>query len=187
VGLVAVEQGLTLTKDREVVDTPTSVTSDLGARLVVYSATAAYALIFIGAAAVSYFAFLQPRFDLGNMTQAVWSTAHGHPLRMTTETGAEISRLGGHVDPFLVLLVPFWWIWSSPFMLLCVQAIAVSAGSIPVYWIARKHLHSSRLVTPGRLPSLTREIDARGNHTCLLHAPASRPSCWGWCRSSAPW
>jgi len=47
VGLAAVEQGLTLTKDREVVDTPTSVTSDLGARLVVYSATAAYALIFI--------------------------------------------------------------------------------------------------------------------------------------------
>jgi uncharacterized membrane protein len=144
-GLVAVEQGLTLTKDREAVDTPTSVTSDLGARLVVYSATAAYALIFIGAAAVSYFAFLQPRFDLGNMTQAVWATAHGHPLRVTTETGAEMYRLGGHVDPFLVLLVPFWWLWSSPLMLLCIQAIAVSAGSIPVYWLARKHLQNSRL------------------------------------------
>jgi uncharacterized membrane protein len=30
-------------------------------------------------------------------------------------------------------------------MLLFIQAIAVSAGSIPVYWLARKHLHSSRL------------------------------------------
>ena len=27
--------------------------------------------------------FLSHRFDLGNMVQAVWSTAHGRPLEMT--------------------------------------------------------------------------------------------------------
>jgi uncharacterized membrane protein len=146
VGLVAVEQGLILTQDRDLrEDADTSVASDRRVRLFVYTATVAYALLFSAAAAVSYFAFIQKRFDLGNMTQAVWATAHGHPLRVTTEAGTEISRLGGHVDPFLVLLVPFWWLWSSPLMLLVVQAIAVSAGSIPVYWLARKHLRSSRL------------------------------------------
>jgi uncharacterized membrane protein len=146
VSLAAVEQGLTLTGDRKVRDgAGMSVTSDVRSRRFVYSTTAVYALLFSAGAAVSYFAFRQPRFDLGNMTQAVWATAHGHPLRVTTATGAEISRLGGHVDPFLVLLVPFWWIWSSPLMLLVVQAIAVSAGAIPVYWLARKHLQNGRI------------------------------------------
>ena len=42
------------------------------------------------------------RFDLGNMVQAVWATAHGHPLRITDLRGDQISRLAAHVDPILV-------------------------------------------------------------------------------------
>src|SRR5204862_6877609 len=72
------------------------------------------------------------------------SAAHGHLLQTTPVAGREISRLGIHVDPFLVLLVPFWWLWSSPLMLLVVPALAVSAGALPVYWLARKHLRSDR-------------------------------------------
>src|SRR6185295_17158344 len=37
-------------------------------------------------------AFFTGRFDMGNMVQAVWSTAHGHPLRMTGLQGEQISR-----------------------------------------------------------------------------------------------
>ena len=48
------------------------------------------------------------RFDLGNMVQAVWSTAHGHPLRMTDLQGDQISRLAAHVDPVLVLFAPLY-------------------------------------------------------------------------------
>jgi uncharacterized membrane protein len=55
-----------------------------------------------------------------------------------------MTRLGGHVDPFLALLTPLWWLWSSPLMLLVVQAVAVSTGALPVYWLARKHLRSER-------------------------------------------
>jgi len=37
------------------------------------------------------------RFDLGNMVQAVYNTAHGHFLQVTTATGKQTSRLGSHV------------------------------------------------------------------------------------------
>jgi uncharacterized membrane protein len=113
-------------------------------RRLVYGGAAVYALIFIGAAAAHVAAFRAGRADLGSMVQAVWSTAHGHFLESTTLTGREVTRLGGHVDPFLALLVPLWLVWSSPLMLLVVQAIAVSTGALPVYWLARKHLRSDR-------------------------------------------
>ena len=45
-------------------------------------------------------------------------------------------------DPFLALLVPLWWAWPSPMMLVVFQVVAVAAGALPVYWLARKHLSS---------------------------------------------
>jgi uncharacterized membrane protein len=58
--------------------------------------------------------------------------------------GDQISRLGAHVDPVLVLFAPLWWIWPSPHMLLVVQAVAVGLGALPLYQLARKHLRSAR-------------------------------------------
>ena len=77
------------------------------------------------------------------MVQAVWSTAHGHPLEMTDLHGDQISRLAAHVDPILVVFAPLWWIWPSPDLLLVAQAIAVALGALPVFWLARKHLGSA--------------------------------------------
>jgi uncharacterized membrane protein len=113
-------------------------------RRVVYGAAGVYAILFISGVTLHYFAYQEARFDLGNMVQAVWSTAHGHFLGMTWVTGYQTVRLGTHVDPFLALLVPLWWVWPSPVMLLVVQALGVSAGVFPVYWLARKHLRSER-------------------------------------------
>jgi uncharacterized membrane protein len=78
------------------------------------------------------------------MTQAVWATAHGHPLAITNLPGDQASRLGSHVDPILVLFAPLWWLWPSPSMLLAAQAVAIALGALPVYWLARKHLGSDR-------------------------------------------
>jgi uncharacterized membrane protein len=91
-----------------------------------------------------YRSFNAGRFDLGNMAQAVWATAHGHPLTITNLDGHQVSRLGSHVDPILVFLAPLWWLWPSPSMLVTVQAIAIAVGALPVYWLARKHLGSER-------------------------------------------
>jgi uncharacterized membrane protein len=103
------------------------------------AAMAAYATGFGALSVLRHRAFETGRFDLGNMVQAVWTTAHGHPLRATDLTGDQISRLAAHVDPILILFAPLWWLWPSPSMLLTVQAIAVALGALPVYWLARKH------------------------------------------------
>jgi uncharacterized membrane protein len=111
---------------------------------VVYAGTAAYALLFVFAAVLHYVEYKTGRFDLGDMVQAIWNTLHGHFLDSTTLQGRQASRLGAHVDPFLLLFVPLFWISSSPLLLPVVQALGVASGALPVFWLARKHLGSSR-------------------------------------------
>jgi uncharacterized membrane protein len=113
-------------------------------RLAVWSATAAFAGVFGTLAVFRHRAFESGRFDLGNMTQALWSTAHGDVLSVTDVHGEQISRLGAHFDPLLLLLTPLWWLWPNPELLLVVQAVAVAAGALPVFWLARKHIGSAR-------------------------------------------
>jgi uncharacterized membrane protein len=101
----------------------------------VYGGTILYALLFASWAILHWVVFKEARFDLGNMVQAIWNTLHGHFLETTTATGHQRDRLGFHVDPFLLLFAP---------LLPVVQALAVASGALPVFWLARKHLGSSR-------------------------------------------
>ena len=97
----------------------------------------------LGALAVlQHRAFWSGRFDVGNLVQAVWSTAHGDFLSVTGLTGIQISRLGAHFDPIVAAFAPLWWLWPDPSMLLVTQALAVATGAIPVYLLGRRHLRS---------------------------------------------
>ena len=107
--------------------------------------TSVWGVAFATFSYLAYRGFLTRRFDLGNMVQAVWSTAHGHPLSVTEVTGQQIVRLGVHVDPLLAVYAPFWRIWPSPVLLISTQAFAVAFGALPLFWLARKHLHSEKL------------------------------------------
>ena len=90
--------------------------------------------------------FRLARYDLGNMVQAVWSTAHGHPLEVTNgATGEQIVRLGSHVDPILALLAPLWLIAPTPQLLIAIQIVAVSIGAFPLFWLGRRRTGSSRV------------------------------------------
>jgi len=84
------------------------------------------------------------RFDLGNMDQAVWNSAHGRILEATGIYGENASRLENHADFLLLLFVPLYWIWASPYWLLIAQSVVVGLGALPLYWISRRFL--------GRLP-----------------------------------
>ena len=112
--------------------------------LLLWSAIAAYAAAFSALSVLRHRAFQTGRFDLGNMVQAVWSTAHGHPLQITGLRGDQISRLAAHFDPILAAFTPLWLVWPSPDALLVAQAIAVALGALPVFWLARKHLATER-------------------------------------------
>jgi len=115
-----------------------------GPKRLLWAAISAYACGFGTLSILRYRSFNAGRFDLGNMTQAVWATAHGHPLAVTSLRGDQVSRLGSHVDPLLAAFAPLWWIWPSPSMLLAAQAVAVALGALPVFWLARKHVGSER-------------------------------------------
>ncbi len=112
--------------------------------LLLWAAIASYAVAFSALSILRQRAFNTGRFDLGNMVQAVWATAHGHPLRVTDLHGEQISRLAAHADPVLALYGPLWWIWPSPSLLLASQSALVALGALPVFWLARKHLASER-------------------------------------------
>jgi uncharacterized membrane protein len=87
--------------------------------------------------------FLSHRYDLGNMVQAVWSSANGRLLEVTDgPTGEQVVRFAGHVDPALLLFVPLWWIHSGPESLILGQAAALAAGLYPVVRLALKYTGS---------------------------------------------
>jgi uncharacterized membrane protein len=84
---------------------------------------------------LKYRAYMDARYDLGNMVQAVYNTAHGHFLEITTGDvePRQMSRLGSHVDPILALFAFPWLVWPSPVMLLVGQAVVVATGAWPAY------------------------------------------------------
>ena len=83
-------------------------------RALLWTAVAAYAAGFSALSVLRHRAFSTGRFDLGNMVQSVWSTAHGHPLQITGLRGDQVSRLGAHFDPILAAFAPLWLVWPSP-------------------------------------------------------------------------
>jgi uncharacterized membrane protein len=111
-------------------------------RGLLWAAIASYATGFSALSVLRHRAFETGRFDLGNMVQAVWWTAHGHPLRITSLEGEQISRLAAHVDPVLVLWAPLWRLWPSPDLLVVSQALAVALGAVPVWRLALRRLGS---------------------------------------------
>src|SRR5262249_7207949 len=123
-------------------------------RPLLWIAIAAYATAFAALSVLRHDAFNTGRFDLGNMVQAVWSTAHGHFLDTTDLTGLQFNRLGAHVDPVLVLFAPLWRIWPSPEMLLVSQAIIVALGALPAFWLGRRWLREDRLAVAGAVAYL---------------------------------
>jgi uncharacterized membrane protein len=106
---------------------------------------AVYALLFSYLSVARHRAFWTGRFDVGNMVQAVWSTAQGRPLETTDIAGAQFSRLGAHVDPILVLFTPLTWTGALPEAMLVAQAVIVAAGAFPAFWLGRRWLGDDRL------------------------------------------
>jgi uncharacterized membrane protein len=101
----------------------------------VLAGAVAFAVVFALLSWLKYRAYMDARFDLGNMVQAVYNTAHGHFLEITSGEikPRQMSRLGAHVDPILALFALPWLVWPSPVMLLVLQAVIVATGAWPAY------------------------------------------------------
>lgn len=110
---------------------------------------AVWAALFSWLSVARHDAWWTGRFDLGNMVQAIWNTAHGDVLMATNAAGEQVSRLGSHVDPLLLVLVPFQMITDSAVPLLVAQAVFVAAGAIPAFLLGRMWLGDDRLAVAG--------------------------------------
>jgi uncharacterized membrane protein len=84
-------------------------------------------------------AFTLRAFDLGTISQAIWSASQGKPLLFTTE-GYTLSRLARHVELFYFFIAPVYALVPSPRTLLVIQAGLYAAGAFPVYHLALRRL-----------------------------------------------
>lgn len=106
--------------------------------VILFICIAIYIAYFVTASFLRYDNFFTGRFDLGNMDQTVWNTIRGRFFQFTNPDGTNIiSRLAYHADFMLVLLAPFYFIWQSPKMLLVIQTVVLSLGSVFIYLIGR--------------------------------------------------
>lgn len=116
-----------------------------GPQAAVWAMIGLYAAVFSYLSVRRHDAFWTGRFDLGNMVQAVWSTAQGRPLETTDVAGEQFTRLGAHVDPILALFAPLAWTGALPQALLVAQAVIVALGALPAFWLGRRWLGDDRL------------------------------------------
>lgn len=113
--------------------------------------SAVWAALFSWLSVARHDAWWTGRFDLGNMVQAIWNTSRGDLLMATNAAGEQVSRLGSHVDPLLLVLTPFAWVTDSAVPLLVAQAVIVAAGAVPAFLLGRRWLGDDRLAVAGAM------------------------------------
>jgi uncharacterized membrane protein len=100
----------------------------------------AYAVLFSAITIARHNGLETNAYDLGNVDQAMWNTAHGRPLAFTNWEGRAKTfkagtRLAMHVEPIYFLIAPLYWIWSDPRALLILQTAILALGALPTYWL----------------------------------------------------
>jgi uncharacterized membrane protein len=104
-----------------------------------------YIVYFTTASFLRYDNFYTGRYDLGNMDQTIWNTINGRIFQTSGDNGQIISRLSAHADFILILLSPFYFLWSNPKMLLLIQTIVLALGAVFVYLIAKELIKNKHL------------------------------------------
>jgi uncharacterized membrane protein len=106
-----------------------------------YVLVALYALTFAHLSVLQHQSHNTHAFDLGNMDQAVWNTANGRPFAFTNWEGGR-TRLAAHVEPILLPIALLYRLFSGPETLLVLQAVVISLGALPAFWLARDKLRN---------------------------------------------
>lgn len=79
---------------------------------------------------------------LGFYSQAVWLFSN---LKAPFSSLYNKNIFADHMTPILVLLGPFYKIYSDPITLLILQSVLLSSGIFPIYWLAKDRLDSNLL------------------------------------------
>ncbi|MCA9957609.1 MAG: DUF2079 domain-containing protein [Anaerolineales bacterium] len=87
--------------------------------------------------------FNSTAYDLAIYSQVIDNTANGRFFASTIEF--DHSYLGDHVQPILLLLVPLYYLWANPQMLIIIQTIVLGISALPLYALAKHKLGDPRL------------------------------------------
>ena len=83
-----------------------------------------------------HFGFQTNAYDLGLFDQILWNSAHGNILISSLK--GNVTYLTDHFSPILIVLVPVYKLFYSPFTLLVLQTIVLGCSGIIVFFIAEK-------------------------------------------------
>jgi uncharacterized membrane protein len=102
-----------------------------------------YVLYFSAYTCLWHMNFNTYAYDLGTVDQGVWLAGHSRDLFVTVRG---LHLLGDHVRPFSFVLAPLYWLWDDVRMLLIAQTVAIAAGVLFVYLLARRELGERHLL-----------------------------------------
>lgn len=109
-----------------------------------YPAIGLISLVFIVVPLVRHLSF-RTGMDLAVFSQAFWNTLQGDFLFSSIK--GNMVLWGDHFNPIVLAILPLYWLWPSPETLLVLQSLALVAGAIPLYGLAKKEL-------PGEGPAI---------------------------------
>ena len=84
-------------------------------------------------------------FDMGIYDQGIWLVSR---FKEPFVTIRGLNYFGHHVNVITVLFVPFYWLGAGPHFLYLVETIALAAGAIPVWLLARDHVGDRVALVP---------------------------------------
>ncbi len=101
---------------------------------------ATYTLILSVLTSLKHYCFRSYAFDLGIFIQVFWHTLHGNFMYAMPRWGPPIhpeNFLGVHVSPLIILLLPIYYIFSSPYTLLILQSLVFALPALYIYRITK--------------------------------------------------
>ena len=111
-------------------------------RYALFALLIVYNIFFIAYGLQKHAAFQTAGFDLGIWDQMGWNTVHGRPFWFT-QHGNITNGLGNHLELILIMLVLLYGLYKGPQIMIVFQALLVSVGALPIYWLARDRLLSN--------------------------------------------
>jgi uncharacterized membrane protein len=157
-------------------------------RWVLGLAVVAWSVTFIALAAMRHDHYGTFGFDLGIYDQGVWLMSRFKDPFVTVR-GLEL--FGHHMNPVLMLFVPFYWLGAGPHFLLTVQVVAQASGALAVFLLARDRVGDRWLAVILALTLLLHPAyqffvweffhpDALAVAPLLFAYWAARQARWGW-------
>jgi len=96
-----------------------------------------YILTFITLCLVKYKTFAYNGIDLAIYNQVFYNSSLGDLFRFTIHPHL---YLGDHFEPFILILLPFYFILRSPVILLILQTVSIGLCAWPIYLITKNKL-----------------------------------------------